>query len=474
MKHSATLFIVTVLLLQLSYAQDLDLELFASNLERPVNIKHAGDDKLYVVEQQGFISIINANGTVNSTPFLNIDSKVGAIGSIGDEKGLLGLAFHPDYTNNGYFYVNYIDNSGDTVISRFSRDTSNPSAADPTSELIILSYFQPYGNHNGGDLAFDSNGYLYISSGDGGSGGDPQNNGQNTNSLLGKLLRIDINTTTPSQNYSIPSDNPFVGNPIAKAEIWAYGLRNPWKFSFDRLNGDLWIGDVGQGNDEEINKASSTASGLNYGWRCYEANSPYILDDCSDPNSMTFPIADYNHFSDGAFKCSITGGYRYRGTSFSNFDGWYFFADYCSEEIGYLVYDQVNDEWDMTLEPFTGRWTAFGEDVNGEIYVSDIQTGNIYKLIDTSLSIDDNQIAAIAIYPNPSKTIINIDFGSNGISAPSTKISIYDLQGKIIKSVFRNTEVVQKVNVSELSKGIYILKINTDTGEQTTHKLVIN
>ena len=474
MKASYLLFLLAFSFSPSYHAQNLELELFASNLERPVNIKHAGGEKLYIVEQQGFISIINSDGTVNSTPFLNIDSKVGSINSIGDERGLLGLAFHPNFNVNGYFYVNYIDNDGDTVISRFTRNSINPLIADPTSEFIILTYIQPFSNHNGGDLAFDSNGYLYISSGDGGSGGDPQDNGQNTNSLLGKLLRIDINTTTSTQNYSIPSDNPFVGNPSARGEIWAYGLRNPWKFSFDRLNGDIWIGDVGQGDDEEINKALSTTAGLNYGWRCYEASNIYNSTDCPSSSTLSFPIAEYNHFSDGAFKCSITGGYRYRGANFPGFDGWYFFADYCSEEIGYLEYNSTNDSWDMTLEQFTGSWTAFGEDVNGEIYVSDIQTGNIYKLVDTTLSLDDNQLGYIAIYPNPAKSEININFASINNASITTEILIYDLQGKILKTIHRNADAIQKVNTSELSNGVYILKINADNGEQSTHKLVIN
>lgn len=474
MKSAYTQFLLAFLFSLYSNAQVLELELFATNLDRPVNIKHSGDDKLYIVEQQGFISIVNSDGTVNSTPFLDIDSKVGAINSIGDERGLLGLAFHPNYSANGYFYVNYIDGDGDTVISRFTRDTTNPLIADSTSEFIILTYFQPFSNHNGGDMAFDANGYLYISSGDGGSGGDPQDNGQNINELLGKILRIDINSTTGTLNYSIPSDNPFVGNPSARGEIWAYGLRNPWKFSFDRMNGDIWIGDVGQGDDEEINKASSTASGLNYGWRCYEATTIYNNTGCPSSSSLTFPIAEYNHFSDGAFKCSITGGYRYRGTNFPGFDGWYFFADYCSEEIGYLAYDSTNDSWNMTLEQFNGNWSAFGEDVNGEIYVSDIQTGNIFKLIDTALSVDDNEQNTISIYPNPTKTELNINFGNIGSNTVPTKISIWDLHGKILKTINRTTNIVQKINTSELSRGIYLLKINTDNGEQSTHKLVIN
>lgn len=458
-----------------SYAQDLNIELFASNLDLPVAIKHAGDDKLYVAERQGFISIINADGSVNPIPFLDIDTNVIDNSTIQDERGLLGLAFHPDYNTNGYFYVNYIDNDGDTVISRYTRNTTNPLIADSSSELIILSYDQPYSNHNGGDLAFDSNGYLFIASGDGGNANDPQNFSQNTNNLLGSILRIDINSTTTTQNYTIPSDNPFISDPTARDEIWAYGLRNPWKFSFDRLNGDLWIGDVGQEDYEEINKVSATSAGLNYGWRCYEANAAFNTTNCPDPSTLTFPIADYSHFNDGVFRCSVIGGYRYRGTNFSGFEGWYFFADYCGQEIGYLVYDDVNDLWNMTLEQFSGIWTAFGEDVNGEVYVADILSGNIYQLVDdNALNINDNKYSNITIYPNPSKNEITINFGSIKNFTDSTKITIYDLQGEIIKTINKDADIVQKVNTSEFSKGIYILKIQTKNSTLSTHKLVIN
>lgn len=466
-------FCFCLLLFSILNCQDLELELFASNLERPVNIKHAGDDRLFVVEQQGFISIINADGTVNTTPFLDIDSKVGQINTIGDERGLLGLAFHPDYATNGYFYVNYINTSSSTVISRYTRDASNPSLADPNSEFIILTYAQPFSNHNGGDLAFGDDGYLYIASGDGGSGGDPQDNAQNTNSLLGKLLRIDVDNSIPGQNYSIPEDNPFIGDPTAKGEIWAYGLRNPWKFSFDRLNGEIWIADVGQNNDEEINLASGTASGLNYGWRCFEANAPFNTTDCPDPSTLTFPVADYNHFSDGEFKCSITGGYRYRGSEFPGLNGWYFFADYCSEEIGYLVYDSVTDQWNMTFEQFTGNWTAFGEDINGELYVSDIQSGTIYKLKDSSLSLNDELETTVSIFPNPVTDELKIIF-SSAVITDSNQIAIYTAQGKIVKTIISSSEAIQTIDTSALDSGFYIVQITSTNGEKSIHKLVVN
>lgn len=473
MKSSIILFAIIFAIIPFSNAQVLDLELFASNLNRPVSIKHAGDDKLYVVEQDGLIKIVNSDGSVQTAPFLDIDSRVI---NTGNERGLLGLAFHPNYSANGYFFVNYINNNGNTVISRFSRDATNPLQADPNSELPILSFTQPYSNHNGGDLAFGSDGYLYIASGDGGSGGDPDNNSQNTLNFLGKILRLDIDATTPTHNYSIPASNPFVGDPNTNAEIFAYGLRNPWKFSFDRLNGDLWIADVGQNSYEEINMVTQTeaASGLNYGWRCYEGNSPYNTNDCSAPSAYTFPIEGYNHFGDGASKCSITGGYRYRGTDYPNLEGWYFFADLCSQEIGYLEYDETTMTWNKNFVQFSGQWSAFGEDLNGELYVSDLSGGHLYKIVDNTLGVDDHVLDSISMYPNPSDTELFIDFGISTNIGGATEISIFDIQGKKVKTVKCHTETIQKINTAQLSNGIYIVKIQTKNGQESIHKLVIN
>ncbi|WP_299365829.1 PQQ-dependent sugar dehydrogenase [Winogradskyella sp.] len=452
------------------HSQDLELELFATGFTRPVNIKHAGDDRLFIVEQDGIIKILNSDGTVETTPFLDIDNRSSGTDT-GQEKGLLGLAFHPDYATNGYFYVNYTDNMGDTVVSRFSRSTTDPSLADPNSELIILTFFQPFSNHNGGDLAFGADGYLYISSGDGGAGGDPQNNSQNLGNLLGKILRIDVNNSSISNPYDIPPDNPFVGNPTASDEIWAYGLRNPWKFSFDRLTNDIWIGDVGQSDFEEINFASSTDAGLNYGWRCYEGNSIFNDTGCPSSSTLTFPVAQYSHLFDGDFKCSITGGYRYRGTTYPNLEGLYFFADYCSEEIGFLRFESGN--WTMTLEGFSGDWVAFGEDVNGELLVSSL-SGNIFKIIDDApLSIEENQLNTVTIFPNPAKDVVQIDFSNTSFSH-STKITIYDIQGKSVKVLNKTDETVQEIITSDLKSGFYILKIESVDGQQITEKLVID
>src|SRR5690606_21188454 len=234
--------------------------------------------------------------------------------SSGGERGLLGLAFAPDYETSGRFYVNYTNPNGNTVIARYTV-SENPNVANSTG-TVLLTIEQPFSNHNGGSIHFGPDGYLWIGMGDGGSAGDPNNNGQNKNSLLGKMLRIDVS----GESYTSPSDNPFVGTDGAD-EIWSYGLRNPWKFSFDRETGDVWIADVGQNAVEEINRQPSITEGINYGWRCYEGNSPYQTSGCAAQETMTFPVATYNH---PGGRCSVTGGFVYRGENYPNLSGKYF------------------------------------------------------------------------------------------------------------------------------------------------------
>jgi len=260
----------------------IGLEEFASGFTRPVDIAHADDSRLFVVEQAGYIYVVDELGTVSPAPFLDINTLVR---SSGNEQGLLGLVFHPNYATNGFFYVNYTRNDGDTRISRFNVSRTDPNNAVPTSEMVLLTISQLFGNHNGGDLNFGPDGYLYIGLGDGGSGGDPQNNAQDSSTYLGKMLRIDVDGGSP---YAIPSGNPFVSYSSTLDEIWAFGLRNPWRFSFDRLTGDLWIADVGQNVLEEINfQPANSGGGENYGWRCYEGNSLFNGSDCE-------PMADYD------------------------------------------------------------------------------------------------------------------------------------------------------------------------------------
>ena len=450
-------------------AQDINIEPFATGFSSPVNIKHAGDDKLYVVERAGIIKIINADGTVNTTPFLNIDPRV--INN-GGEQGLLALAFHPDYINNGYFYVNYINNSGDTVISRFSRSTA--TTANSGSELILMTLSQPYSNHNGGDMHFGPDGFLYISTGDGGAGGDPGNRAQNLSSPLGKLLRIDVDNTDTGLNYAIPTSNPLYGSTDTShvQEIWSYGLRNPWKFSFDRDTGDIWTADVGQGQIEEINMVSSTSNPINYGWRCYEGNSPYNTSGCPSMTNMEFPVAQYSHTGDGQFKCSITGGYRYRGSAQPTLEGYYFFADYCSDEIGYVLGNQSDTAFTLTFIRDFGSdgFSAFGEDVNGELYIVGLGSGVVYKIIDANLSVEEENIANIKMYPNPVNDVLTLDASHIAVET----IRFYNLQGKLIKTITDPEADQIIISTGEMASGFYTVEVTAQNGSKQIQKLIKN
>ena len=277
-----------LLYVPLSAQVQLETQSFATGFADPVAIVNAGDDRLFVVQQRGLIRILDLAGNVAETPFLDLS---GVVSQSGSETGLLGLAFHSEYHENGYFFVNYTRASdGSTVVSRFSTDTNNPDLANRESEIQLLTVNQPYSNHNGGQLLFGPDGYLYIALGDGGSGGDPQNRGQNLNTFLGKMLRIDVDVEDGA-GYGIPADNPFVNDETALDEIWAWGLRNPWRNSFDRLTGDFWIADVGQNSREEINfQPAGSAGGENYGWLCYELKQPNNHADCRTQEKDIFQV----------------------------------------------------------------------------------------------------------------------------------------------------------------------------------------
>ena len=353
---------------------ELDFTLYKSGFDSPIDMAHANDDRLFIVERSGRIKIIDANGNTLSTPFLDIDGRVHNAGNQ-SEQGLLGLAFHPDYQSNGYFYVHYIANNDDSVIARFSVNGNNPNTANPNSELMLMIIDQPYTNHNGGSIKFGPDGYLYIGMGDGGSANDPGNRAQNTQSLHGKMLRIDVDNGNP---YSIPSTNPFVNNSNTLDEIWAIGLRNPWKFSFDRQTGDMWIGDVGQGDWEEINyQPYFSTGGENYGWRCYEGNHPFNTNGCN--GTYTPAVAEYNH--QGFTHCSITGGYVYRGpvSGFANY-GVYLYADYCSRRVQGTWYDGNFNINTADFGYLASNPTSFGEDAEGNMYVATLGTGQIFKI----------------------------------------------------------------------------------------------
>lgn len=434
------------------YSQSINLEEFASGLSNPVEIAHANDNRLFVVQQTGAIKVVNANGTVNTTDFLNVTSKI----TFGGERGLLGLAFHPNYASNKYFFVYYnAATTGNITVARFTTSAANPNVADPASEKIIISIPKPFENHNGGSIHFAPDGMLWISTGDGGSGGDPNNNSQNKNSLLGKILRLDINSSTP---YNIPANNPFATAGGAP-EIWSYGLRNAWKFSFDTTAGNIWIADVGQNAIEEINKNPISQSGINYGWRCYEGNSVYNSSGCASQSIMTFPVTTYDH-SNG--RCSITGGYVYRGTSYPVFQGKYFFTDYCTPQIG-LVNADNSITWSST---FAGNnFSSFGEDFQKELYLISRGSGKIYKIKSTTLGTQKTDFASIKIYPNPASKILYIE----GINKKNYQAEIINIEGRIVL----NTEIKNnEIDISALTKGVYFVTIKSNNEKIYSQKIL--
>ena len=344
------------------------------NLEfsRPLDLQSPADgtNRIFVAEQGGAIKVFqNLISTEASETFLYINSSLVSSG----ELGLLGLAFHPNYGENGLFYVFYTPSNDLAVISSFQVSSANANLADVNSERILLRIVQPFTNHNGGQLAFGPDGFLYISSGDGGSGGDPQGNAQNLNSLLGKILRIDVNTIDNGLEYGIPSENPFFNQGSARAEIYAYGLRNPWRMSFDSETGDLWTADVGQGNLEEIDKV---ISGGNYGWKIFEGTDCFS-GDC-DSSGLMPPIFEYDHTEGDK---SITGGYVYRGASLKSIQGSYIYGDFLSGRIWALYADSELDMNNRLLVESTLNISSFGTDANNEIYVCSFD-GKIYKFVE--------------------------------------------------------------------------------------------
>jgi glucose/arabinose dehydrogenase len=353
-------------------AGEIQLEKLIDSLDSPVFLTHAGNasDRMFVVEKKGQIVILR-DGTPVEQPFLDISDLITAGGS---EQGLLGLAFHPDYASNGRFFVYYTAKNGDDTLARY-QVSADPNVADPASATVLFAQPDFAANHNGGMLAFGPDGYLYMGIGDGGGGGDPQENGQKRSTLLGKLLRLDVSGDAP---YTIPPDNPWPESGTdARPEIWAYGLRNPWRFSFDRATGDLYIGDVGQNTYEEIDfQAAGSDGGQNYGWNTREGLHCFQGDSC-DSSGMTDPIAEYSHDQG----CSVTGGYVYRGAAFPSLQGLYIFGDYCSGIIWSLQRDAAGAWQQHKLLDSQLSISSFGEDAAGELYVLDLG-GTIYRITD--------------------------------------------------------------------------------------------
>jgi glucose/arabinose dehydrogenase len=352
-------------------AAEINVQLVAGGIDFLVGIEHAAErsGRLFLVEQSGKILIYNGS-QVLTTPFLDLTNLVLFSG----EQGLLGLAFHPDFSINGFFYINYIDRSGNTVIARYQVPPGS-QVADPNSGQTVLTQAQPFSNHKGGQLRFGPDRFLYIALGDGGSAGDPFNNSQTLFTLLGKLLRIDVDSGSP---YAIPPSNPFVNSTGARGEIWDHGLRNPWRFSFDRQTGDLFIADVGQDLWEEIDFEPANSGGKNYGWHRMEAFHCYNPSSGCQSLSLTLPILEYSH----SVGCSITGGFRYHGNLLADHEGTYFFSDYCSGRIWGATLN-ADGSWKATQLLESGlNVTTFGEDPNGEIYLSHYAAnGALYRLV---------------------------------------------------------------------------------------------
>jgi glucose/arabinose dehydrogenase len=336
-----------------------------------------GDPRLFVIRQSGQIAIVSGGKAVGT--FLDISNRISCCG----ERGLIGLAFHPQYAFNGRFFVRYTDRSGDLRVSEFHAG-AGADVADPASEKVLMTIPHPtYANHNGGRIQFGPDGYLYIGTGDGGSGGDPNDHGQSLGTWLGKMLRIDVDHTSGSLPYAIPASNPFVGLGGALPEIWAYGLRNPYSFSFDRLTGDLWIGDVGQDKWEEVDRATAAdgaGRGVNFGWNVMEASHCYSPSSDCIRSGLALPLAEYGHGVDDSIGCAIIGGYVYRGSEHPELYGRYFFGDECSGHVWGVAAQGPAQQTPQLLLSSGVNIAGWGQDVGGELYVVGLN-GTLYQLV---------------------------------------------------------------------------------------------
>lgn len=445
----------------LPQSQTIEQAFPALSFSNPVDLQDPRDatNRLFVVEQTGIIRVFQNNPSVSASAiFLDIRDQL----TNGGELGLLGLAFHPSYSSNGYFYLNYTaPNPLRTVIARYSVSATDPNQADKQSEHILLTYAQPFTNHNGGQIAFGPDGYLYIASGDGGSGGDPQNNAQNRTNLLGKILRIDVNNPSAGRNYGIPNDNPFVGNTSGfREEIFAYGLRNPWRFSFDAITGTLWCADVGQNAREEIDIITK---GGNYGWRTMEGSLCFNPSTGCSTTGLTLPVWEYGR-SEGY---SVTGGFVYRGTRNPELSGAYIYGDYGSGRIWALRYDGVNPPTNTLIAQMaSNRLSSFGVDRNNELYLCSFD-GKIYRFAaatTTKLRHETGVPANMRLYqnyPNPFNPSTQIRFSLSAFSFVTLRI--FDALGREVTTLaegFRPAgEHSTTFDASSLPGGIYVCRL---------------
>jgi glucose/arabinose dehydrogenase len=446
---------------------------------RPIECVSPGDGtgRLFVVEQRGKIWVFDAAA---SSPqrrlFLDLTDMVSTTGS---ETGLLGLAFHPQYAANGQFFVDYTSSSSGSLksyIARYMVSPANPDSAVKTSETVFLSVDQPYENHNGGKIAFGPDGHLYISLGDGGSGNDPQNNGQSLATVLGKILRIDVNSSTLPYNYSIPPANPFATNSQGyRKEIFAFGLRNPWKFSFDAVTGTLWAGDVGQGAREEID---TIVGGGNYGWRLMEGKicTPNVNPDCRDTAGTILPLWDYGR---SAGDVSVTGGYVYRGNAIPSLRGRYIYADYASGRIWALTLNEAQPPTNALLLDSPHTISSFAQDRDREIYAVAYGTGRLYRITgpatDTGSSESPLRFSLSESFPNPFNPSTTIRYEVPVTSA--IRLSVFDLLGHEVRVLVDSTVHAGSheatLDATGLASGMYLYRLRAGTFEQTRKTVLL-
>lgn len=434
----------------------------------PIELVHAydGTNRLFVAQQRGIIYVFeNVPAIGTRKVFLNISDRVSPSGS---ETGLLGLAFHPSYPDSPYFFVNYTRTTDSlrSYIARYTVSSTNPDSALHDSEIILFTVFQPYANHNGGKLAFGKEGYLYIGFGDGGSGNDPGNRAQNRTTLLGKILRIDVDSTDAGLKYSIPPTNPYYKNSSGfRDEIYAYGIRNPWKFSFDELKGTLWLGDVGQDLREEID---TVINGGNYGWRLMEGTfcTPAVNPGCSDTAGLIRPVYDYPNLN-GTADGSITGGYVYRGSAIPSLYGKYIYGDYVSGRTFVLTYEGVPSVSNQLLTDETNLISSFGVDTSNNIYYCSLGNGRIYKLIGpaTDVALDEEKIPArfslSQNYPNPFNPATTIRYSLT--SSAHVNLTIHDMLGREIATLVNDERSAGSFAVQwiagENPSGVYLARM---------------
>lgn len=449
-----------VFILQTMSQDVISLDPLASGFSQPVDIVSSGDEFLYIVEQRGRIRVMDTTGTVSSSLFLDIRSKVTGRGG---ELGLLGLAFHPSYPDSPYCYVNYSRLDESTVIERYLVVSPQEAAVD--SNQVILVQSQPFSNHNAGDLAFGPDGYLYVGMGDGGSGDDPERFGQNRQSLLGKMLRIDIDVEDAP--YGVPADNPFVNDDETLDEIWSIGLRNPWRYSFDRETGSLFIADVGQRQREEVNvQAATSPGGENYGWRCFEGSLPYLQDDCPAAEDLTLPTYEYAHQGSNC-SGSITGGFVYRGKTYDDLNGIYIMADYCTGV--FRGWNTVDSSSQILYEGDRFEYSTFGEDASGELYVAAI-SGEIFRIRSTTTSTSSpGKLAQITLYPNPSRDRVFLNIENNPEQVQDVRV--YNTLGMcVLKTRHSGTN---GIDVSGMTAGLYYVVVSSG-GTESLGSIIVS